>query len=83
MVALGSVARSAPDMEDSGGDARWTLGSNISPLSNRKNPGSKKNRKEICGQGMLNIAEELLEKSAQGLSQKNWETWATETYQIP
>jgi hypothetical protein len=83
MVALGSVAGSAPDTEDSGGDALWTPGSNISPLSNRKNPGSKKKRKEICGQVMLNIGEELLEKSELGLSKKNWEAWATETYQIP
>eukprot|EP00972_Heterocapsa_arctica_P065924 9726907-Heterocapsa_arctica.AAC.1 len=50
MVALESVAGSAPDMDDSGGDA-WTPEKNIphkkNRLSNHENLGERK--EEACG----------------------------------
>eukprot|EP00972_Heterocapsa_arctica_P105864 15594900-Heterocapsa_arctica.AAC.1 len=38
---------------------------------------------EMYGQVMLNISEELFDNNQHGLSKRDWEAWATETYHVP
>eukprot|EP00972_Heterocapsa_arctica_P067120 9905915-Heterocapsa_arctica.AAC.1 len=77
MVALGSIAGSAPNTEDSGGDAFWAPEKKIShmednPLSNRKNPGARRKCMDLPAQVILNMAEQM-----------DWAAWAKATYDMP